>query len=128
LASIVLSLTGCFRALASLQVGKSLRQKAEGPGRRLARFLGETTPMQISVDLTKLDHNQETLTEKTVMELGTCDVVLFTSALPLAVDDLVLLRNPGSLLEVSAIVIGMLRQEGRRAVAARILRTSEPTN
>lgn len=84
--------------------------------------------MQIPVDLTKVDRNRELFTEKTAIVLGTCDVVLFSSALPLAVDDMVLLRNPGSMLEVNAIVIGLLPMNGSKAVAARILRQSDSTN
>jgi hypothetical protein len=125
--SIVLSIRGCFSA-------RKARFAEAGPLQELkARLEGTQTDeeaglMQISVDLTKIDRNREYLTEKTAIALGTNDVVLFSSTLPLAVDDMVLLSNPGSLFEMNAIVIGMLNLDGQKAVAARIVRPSDNTN
>lgn len=88
---------------------------------RLAKFFPKATPMRISVRVTGKGTRIENLTEKTRIEYGAADAVVFGSALPLELNDVLHLQNSDGSLAVEAVVVAMLYCEGGRAIAARFL-------
>lgn len=88
---------------------------------KLAQLFPEASPMRIPVRVLTLGSGQQRLQEKTVIEFGTANEVLFSSKLPLEFEDRVQLLNSDGSLDACATVVAVRYHNGRKAVAARFV-------
>lgn len=88
---------------------------------RLAQFFPESTPVRIPVIITGGEISGVGLDEKTVIEFGTPNEVLFASSLPLEFADRLRVRNADGTLDADVFVVAVQYHAGRTAVAARFV-------
>ena len=88
---------------------------------KLARLFPGASPMRIPVRVLTLGSGRQRLQEKTVIEFGTANEVLFSSKLPLEFEDRVQLLNSDGSLDACATVVAVRYHNGRKAVAARFV-------
>ena len=98
--------------VASVQVEQSCVQK-------LAELFPSALPVRIPVSVITLGGGRRRLREKTIIEFGTANEVLFSSALPLEFEDHVRLLNSDGSLDTQATVVAVRYHDGRKAVAVR---------
>ena len=82
---------------------------------RLARFFPTATPVRLPVNIIA----EAGESERTTIEFGTAQEVLFASRLPLEFGQRVRVRNMDASLDIEACVVAMQWQRGQTAVAAR---------
>lgn len=90
--------------------------------RKLAQLFAAAIPVRIPVKVTALRPGGRNLGENTIIAYGTPTEVLFSSTLPLELDDRVHLQNSNGSLKAEASVVAVQYQDGRKAVAARFLK------
>lgn len=88
---------------------------------KLAQFFPNASPVRVKVRLMTNTAGRRRLQEKTVIEFGTANEVLFASNLPLEFEDRVRLVNPERSFDVRATVVAVRYHGGRKAVAARFV-------
>lgn len=88
---------------------------------KLAQLFPGASPMRIPVRVLSLGSGRQRLQEKTVIEFGTANEVLFSSQLPLEFEDRVQLLNSDGSLDACATVVAVRYHNGRKAVAARFV-------
>ena len=88
---------------------------------KLAELFPSASPVRISVLLSGMCAGRERLQERTVLEFGTAQEVLFSSSLPLEFEDLIRIASLDQSLDVRAKVVAMRYDGGRKAVAARFV-------
>jgi hypothetical protein len=88
---------------------------------RLAKFFPKTGLIRIPIRVTGKGSRIEKFTERTRIEYGSVDTVVFGSALPLELNDALHLQTPDGTNSVEAVVVAMLYCEGGRAIAAKLL-------
>jgi hypothetical protein len=88
---------------------------------KLAQLFPNASAVRIPVRVMTLATAARPLQEQTVIEFGTENEVLFSSGLPLELEDGVRVVNSDGSLDTSAIVVAVRYHEGRKAVAARFL-------
>lgn len=92
----------------------------------LAQFFPDAVSLRVPVEVRMVDATTE-ISEKTVIEFGTANDVLFCSRMPLEFGTVVALKAANGVLEIEASVIAMQYREGAEtAVAAKF--TSHPAN
>lgn len=97
---------------ASVSPGKACVEK-------LAQLFPNVSPVRIPVRVTALAGGPRPLQERTVIEFGTAQEVLFASNLPLEFEDRVRLVNADGSLDATATVVAVRYQGSVKAVAAR---------
>jgi hypothetical protein len=107
--------------LVEQEFGAAVLPTAASSVLKLARFFPKAAPMRIPVRVTGKGSRIEDLTERTRIEYRAADAVVFGSALPLELNDVLHLQNSDGSFEVEAVVVAMLYCEGGRAIAARFL-------
>ncbi|MFZ3217933.1 MAG: hypothetical protein WA192_17875 [Candidatus Acidiferrales bacterium] len=88
---------------------------------KLAQLFPSASPMRIPVRVLTLASARRPLEERTVIEFGTAQEVLFSSSLPLEFEDGVRVLNADGSLDARAIVVAVRYHHGRKAVAARFV-------
>jgi hypothetical protein len=86
---------------------------------RLAQLFPSASPVRIPIQISTATKGRRELHEKTVIEFGTTQEVLFASTLPLEFEDPVRLVNSDGSLDAHATVVAVRYHDGRKAVAAR---------
>jgi hypothetical protein len=86
---------------------------------RLAGFFPQASPVRIPVEVVAGAVGSLGLSEKTVVEFGTPDEVLFASSLPLEFGDRLRIRNNDQSLDAEVNVVAVQYHGGRTAIAAR---------
>jgi hypothetical protein len=105
-------------------MGKAFRKEPVEPTEGvagLARLFPGVVPLRIPVHVSKGDAAGEDGREKTVIEFGTAEEILFVSRLPLDFDDTVRVRNLDGSLDVTAQIVAMRLHRSKMAFAARFL-------
>ena len=95
----------------------------DSPVARLARFFPGATSVRIPVLIIGGMERGHTFSEKSVIEFGTPDEVLFASSLPMdyCFGDRLRIENSDGSFRTEAQVIAVQVHEGRTAVAARFI-------
>jgi hypothetical protein len=88
---------------------------------KLAQFFPHASPVRVTVRLMTNTAGRRRLQEKTVIEFGTANEVLFASNLPLEFEDRVRLVNQERSFDARATVVAVRYHGGRKAVAARFV-------
>jgi hypothetical protein len=88
---------------------------------KLARLFPSASPVRLPVRVMAIGTGGEGLQEKTVIEFGTSQEVLFASTLPLEFEDRVRVFNSDGSLDARAKVVAVRYHEGVKAVAARFV-------
>ena len=88
----------------------------------LARFFPAAISTRIPVRLKTLPSMEPNADQQVVIEYGTATEVLFESSLALEIGDQVEMQNADGSFNVSATVLAVQVEHGRRAVAARFNR------
>ena len=101
------------------EVGVAGISESETCVEKLARLFPEASAVRIPVTVMTLQNAMHPLQEQTVIEFGTANEVLFSSALPLEFEDGVRVLNADGSLDTRAFVVAVRYHEGRKAVAAR---------
>ena len=86
---------------------------------KLAQLFPNVSPVRIPVRVMALAGGPRPLQERTVIEFGTAQEVLFSSNLPLEFEDRVRLVNADGSLDATATVVAVRYQGSVKAVAAR---------
>jgi hypothetical protein len=86
---------------------------------RLAELFPSASPVRIPVQLSTMSVGRQRLQERTVIEFGTSQEVLFGSSLPLEFEDRIHIATSDHSLDVRATVVAVRYDGGRKAVAAR---------
>ena len=86
---------------------------------KLAQLFPGASPVRIPVRISTMGAGRCRLQERTVIEFGTPQEVLFSSSLPLEFEDHVRLVNSDRTLDARATVVAVRYHGGRKAVAAR---------
>ena len=86
----------------------------------LARFFPGGVPVRIPVRVSK-GNSIRGSAEKTVIEFGTPEEILFVSGLALDFDDTVRVRNADGSLDIAAKIVAMRLHNGKMAIAARFM-------
>jgi hypothetical protein len=89
--------------------------------RELARLFPTASAVHLPVRVVKLGAGRKRLQERTIIEFGTTQEVLFVSTLPLEFEDQVRVLNSNGSLDACATVVAVRYHDGRKAVAARFL-------
>lgn len=88
---------------------------------KLAQLLSNASPLRIPVQVSTLGTARRKLHERTVIQFGTAQEVVFASTLPLEFEDRVHLRNSDGSLDTDANVVAVRYQGDRKAIAARFV-------
>jgi hypothetical protein len=88
---------------------------------KLAQLFPSASPVRIPVRVMTLSTAPRPLQERTVIEFGTEQEVLFSSSLPLEFEDGVRVVNSDGSLDARATVVAVRYHQGRKAVAARFV-------
>src|SRR5207302_1372934 len=88
---------------------------------RLARFFPSAIRISVPVRVSAVAVNGGS-SEDTLIEFGTANEVLFSSALPLEFEDKVILKSADGLLDAEADVVAVQLNNGKLAIAARFSR------
>jgi hypothetical protein len=88
---------------------------------KLAELFPAASPVRLPVKVTTLSAGRRRLQERTVIEFGTSQEVLFASTLPLEFEDRLRLVNSDGSLDARATVVAVRYHDGRKAVAARFI-------
>jgi hypothetical protein len=89
---------------------------------KLAELFPSASPVRISVLISTMCAGRERLRERTVLEFGTANEVLFGSDLPLEFEDIIRIVSPDNeSFDVRARVVALRYDGGRKAVAARFV-------
>ena len=103
----------------------TLEGSAISPGEvrldRLARLFPNATRMRIPIRVKGLSARVQNLGEKTVIELGTCQAVLFRSTLPLEINDVLRVQNSNGSFAADIVIVATQTFEKGCAVAARFV-------
>ncbi|HKS68566.1 MAG TPA: hypothetical protein VJR26_15095 [Candidatus Acidoferrales bacterium] len=91
----------------------------------LARLFPSASAVRLPVRVIKMGTGRKRLQERTIIEFGTAQEVLFASNLPLEFEDRIRVTNSNGSLDACATVVAVRYHEGRKAVAARFLRDVE---
>ena len=86
---------------------------------KLAELFPSASPVRIPVQLSTMSVGRQRLQERTVIEFGTPQEVLFGSSLPLEFEDRIHIATSDHSLDVRATVVAVRYDGGRKAVAAR---------
>ena len=86
---------------------------------KLAELFPTASRVRLPVRVTAMSAGRRRLHEQTVIEFGTPQEVLFSSALPLEFEDRLRLENSDGSLDARATVVAVRYYDGRKAVAAR---------
>ena len=86
---------------------------------KLAQLFLHVSPVRIPVRVSTVANGRQKLEEKTVIEFGTAQEVLFSSTLPLEFEDQVRVQNSDGSLDTRAIVVAVRYHRGGKAVAVR---------
>lgn len=87
----------------------------------LARFFPGVVPVRIPVWVGKGNSPTPASTERTLIEFGTAQEILFVSALALDFEDIVRVRTADGSLDFTARVIAMRFHHDKMAIAARFV-------
>ena len=90
---------------------------------KLAELFVDAHSIHIPVRLVTVSNGRRRLQEKTVLEFGTANEVLFSSTLPLEFEDHIRLVSADRSFDVRATVIAVRYHAGSKAVAARFERS-----
>ena len=88
---------------------------------KLAQLFPGASPVKIAVRISTTGGGRQRLQERTMIEFGTPQEVLFASSLPLEFEDHVRLVNSDRSLDARATVVAVRYDGGRKAVAARFV-------
>jgi hypothetical protein len=88
---------------------------------KLARLFPSASPVRLPVRVMAIGTGRQSLQEKTVIEFGTSQEVLFASTLPLEFEDRVRVVNSDGSLDARAKVVAVRYHDGVKAVAARFV-------
>jgi hypothetical protein len=91
----------------------------------LAHLFPTASPVRLPVRVVKTGNGRKRLEERTIIEFGTAREVLFASSLPLEFEDQIRMVNSDGSFDARATVVAVRYHEGRKAIAARFLRTVE---
>jgi hypothetical protein len=86
---------------------------------KLAELFPEALSIRISVRLVTRSQGRPRLQEKTTLEFGTADEVLFASSLPLEFEDHIRIVSSDRSFDARATVVAVRHHGGSKAVAAR---------
>jgi hypothetical protein len=86
---------------------------------KLAELFPNSCSIRIPVRLVTRSNGRRRLQEKTVLEFGTANEILFASALPLEFEDHIRVVSSDRSLEARATVVAVRYHRGNKAVAAR---------
>jgi hypothetical protein len=103
----------------SVEAAVASRSAGENFVGRLAQFFPEATPVRIPVEIRGGELGGVSLSEKTVIEYGTPNEVLFASTLPLEFADRLSVNNADGSLRADVTVVALQYHGGKTAVAAR---------
>ena len=88
---------------------------------KLAQLFPSASPLRLPVRVMAVETGSQSLQEKTVIEFGTSQEVLFASTLPLEFEDRVRVVNSDGSLDARAKVVAVRYHDGMKAVAARFV-------
>jgi hypothetical protein len=88
---------------------------------KLAHLFPTASPVHLPVCIMAMAHGGDGLQERTVVEYGTAQEVLFSSKLPLEFEDQLRIKNSDGSLDTNVKVVAVRYQDGMKAVAARFL-------
>jgi hypothetical protein len=88
---------------------------------KLAQLFPSASPLRLPVRVMAVETGRQSLQEKTVIEFGTSQEVLFASTLPLEFEDRVRVVNSDGSLDARAKVVAVRYHDGMKAVAARFV-------
>jgi hypothetical protein len=88
---------------------------------KLAKLFPSASPVRLPVRVVAMGTGRQSLQEKTVIEFGTAQEVLFASTLPLEFEDRVRVVNSDGTLDARAKVVAVRYHDGMKAVAARFV-------
>lgn len=98
---------------------------SSSPVASLARFFPDAAPVRLPVEVSRVAGDSAVSpaisAERTVIEFGTPQEVLFACAVPLEFGDVVHLRNSDGSLDAEASVVAVQYHLGKTIVAARFL-------
>jgi hypothetical protein len=94
---------------------------AEAWATKLGHLFSEASPANIPVSVVPVGARVKALGEKTVIEMKTSEVLLFSTKLPLQLNDTVRLRSSDGSFKASAFVIAVCHHEAGRGIAAKIV-------
>jgi hypothetical protein len=111
----------------------SVAQRAEIPCvmrdvtcvQELSRLFPSASTVRLPVRVVKMGTGRKRLQERTIIEFGTAQEVLFASNLPLEFEDRVRVVNSNGSLDACATVVAVRYHNGCKAVAARFLHDVE---
>lgn len=86
---------------------------------KLAELFPAASPVRIPVRVSAVSAGRRRLQERTIIEFGTPNEVLFASTLPLEFEDRLRLANSDGSFDTAATVVAVRYHDGRKAVAAR---------
>jgi hypothetical protein len=105
----------------SQPVGVALEVAGPTCVEKLAQLFPSASPVRLPVRVMTIGAGRQSLQEKTVIEFGTSQEVLFASTLPLEFEDRVRVVNSDGSLDARAKVVAVRYHDGRKAVAARFV-------
>lgn len=88
---------------------------------KLAQLFPGALPVRLPVRVMTVGTGRQRLQEKTVIEFGTSQEVLFASTLPIEFEDRVRVVNSDGSLDARAKVVAVRYHDGMKAVAARFV-------
>jgi hypothetical protein len=88
---------------------------------KLAHLFPSASPLRLPVRVMTMGTGRQSLQEQTIIEFGTSQEVLFSSALPLEFEDRIRVVNSDGSLDASAKVVAVRYHDGAKAVAARFV-------
>ena len=88
---------------------------------KLAQLFPNASPVRIPVRLVTGSEGRRRLEERTVIEFGTAQEVLFSSNLPLEFEDRIRVVSADRSFDVHATVVAVRYHDGSKAVAARFV-------
>ena len=88
---------------------------------KLAQLFPGASPVRIAVRISTNGTGRRRLQERTVIEFGTPQEVLFASSLPLEFEDQLRVVNSDRSLDARVTVVAVRYDGGRKAVAARFV-------
>lgn len=94
---------------------------AEAWATKLGHLFCDASPASIPVSVVPVGSRVKALGDNTVIELKTSEIVLFSTKLPLQLNDTVRLRSSDGSFKVSAFVIAVCHHDAGRGIAAKIV-------
>ncbi len=88
---------------------------------KLAQLFPNASPVRIPIRLVTWSAGRRRLQERTVIEFGTAQEVLFSSNLPLEFEDHIRVVSSDRSLNMHATVVAVRYHDGSKAVAARFV-------